>query len=145
MFFVGFVSFGDASSIPGASTHNIVVRDGGKGGGCPPVWTQVKSELNTKFMTGNQCNSMARAAIRATFHDCRSWDTSQRFHGGCDGSLIVGTKPDVELNRAENRGLQDIAGVLQEMAGRYGTSVADMIVFAGSKYCPQGWKVDADG
>ncbi len=103
---------------------------------CPAVWEQVKAEFNTKFMDGSQCNGFARASIRAAFHDCGSWDQSQGFHGGCDGSLVVATTPDVELDRSENNGLQTIAAYLKDAASRYGTSVADMIVFAGGKSRP---------
>jgi hypothetical protein len=103
-----------------------------KDGGCPPVWKQVKSELNELFTTGHQCNDLARASIRAILHDCGTWDESQGLTGGCDGSLFLGVTPDVELDRRENRGLQTIAVVIKELAAKYGTSVADMIVFAGS-------------
>lgn len=106
---------------------------GGSNGNCPSVWTAVKAELNQKFMTGNQCNGLARAAIRAVFHDCGSWDLSQGLSGGCDGSLVTGVSPDVELDRPENRPLQAVAAYLKDAAARHGTSVADMIVFAGSK------------
>jgi len=99
---------------------------------CPSVWTQVKAELNTLFMTGDQCNDLARAAIRAVFHDCGSWDTTQGLTGGCDGSLVVGVTPNVELDRTENRGLQTIAAKIKDLSTKYGTSVADMVVFAGS-------------
>ncbi|KAB5546897.1 versatile peroxidase VPL1 [Coniochaeta sp. 2T2.1] len=111
---------------------------------CPKVWTQVKAELNTLFMSGYECNGLARAAIRAVFHDCGSWDTSQALKGGCDGSLVVGVTPDVELDRPENRGLQTIAATLKDLAGKYGTSVADMVVFAGNAaivLCPGGPRV----
>jgi hypothetical protein len=108
--------------------------DGG-GGNCPAVWKSVKAELNGLFMTGNQCNDLARAAIRAIFHDCGSWDTSQGFTGGCDGSLILASDANGrELDRGENRGLATIAGKIQALATKYGTTVADMIVFAGSKF-----------
>jgi hypothetical protein len=92
-------------------------------------------------MSGNQCNDLARAAIRAAFHDCGTWDSTQGFHGGCDGSLFVGVTPDVELNRTINLGLQRIAPVLTGLASKYGTSVADMIVFAANAatvLCPGG-------
>ncbi|KAB5559693.1 heme peroxidase [Coniochaeta sp. 2T2.1] len=115
-----------------------------KDSACPEVWTQVKAELNTLFMSGYECNGLARAAIRAVFHDCGSWDTSQGLTGGCDGSLAVGATPDVELDRPENRGLQTIAATLKNLAGKYGTSVADMVVFAGNAaivLCPGGPRV----
>ncbi|RKU42576.1 hypothetical protein DL546_002863 [Coniochaeta pulveracea] len=123
------VPFTVASIVPYAAEDPPVPTK--RNGECPAVWTQVKSDLNNLFMAGDQCNDLARGAIRAVFHDCGSWDTSQGLSGGCDGSLILGTTPDVELSRAENRGLQAIAGVLRGLAGKYSTSVADMIVFAG--------------
>ena len=103
-----------------------------KDGNCPEVWKQVKAELNTVFMTGDQCNGLARAAIRAVFHDCGSWDTTQKLTGGCDGSLVTGVIPDIELGRPENRGLQAIAAKIKDLSLKYETSAADMIVFAGS-------------
>ncbi|WYZ45871.1 hypothetical protein EsH8_IX_000096 [Colletotrichum jinshuiense] len=111
---------------------------------CPDVWTQVNAELNSLFLDGAKCNALARGAIRAIFHDCGSWDESQGQSGGCDGSLIVGVSPDVELDRIENRGLQNIAGALKDLAGRYNVTAADMIVFAGNAaifLCPGGPKV----
>lgn len=128
------VPFTVASIVPYAAEDPPVPTK--RNGECPAVWTQVKSDLNNLFMAGDQCNDLARGAIRAVFHDCGSWDTSQGLSGGCDGSLILGTTPDVELSRAENRGLQAIAGVLRGLAGKYSTSVADMIVFAGSTFLP---------
>ncbi|KAI8306780.1 hypothetical protein K4K61_004140 [Colletotrichum sp. SAR11_59] len=95
---------------------------GSSGSNTCSVWTKVNKDLNTRFMAGD--------------------------YGGCDGSLILGKSssagdPD-ELFRNENRGLQNIAKVLQDMATQYGTSVADMIVFAGNAaifLCPGGPKV----
>ncbi|KAK1594614.1 peroxidase [Colletotrichum navitas] len=112
---------------------------------CPEVWTQVNAELNSLFLDdGGQCTALARGAIRALFHDCGSWDESQGQDGGCDGSLLVGADPDVELDRVENSGLQAVAGTLRDLATRYGTTAADMIVFAGNAaifLCPGGPKV----
>ncbi len=120
-----------AAHAVGQPESHLQARSGGNK--CPAVWNQVKAEFNQKFMTGSQCNDLARAAIRAVFHDCGSWDSSQGLHGGCDGSLVVGVHPDVELRRSENRGLQSVAAYLLDAASRYGTSVSDMIVFAGCK------------
>ncbi|KAK1963303.1 peroxidase [Colletotrichum sublineola] len=112
---------------------------------CPDVWTQVNAELNALFLDdGGRCTALARGAIRAIFHDCGSWDESQGQTGGCDGSLLVGTDPDVELDRIENRGLQAVAGTLRDLTARYNTTAADMIVFAGNAaifLCPGGPKV----
>lgn len=120
----------------GGSSGSGKGSSGGGGGGsgkCPDVWGRVNADLNPLFMVGNQCNDLARAAIRAIFHDCGTWDTTQGFSGGCDGSLILGVNPDIELNRAENRGLQTISKALKDLAAKHGVSVADMIVFAGSE------------
>lgn len=100
---------------------------------CPDVWKLVNADLNALFLEGGKCNALARGAIRALFHDCGSWDQSQGLSGGCDGSLIAGVAPDVELDRIENRGLQNIAGALSDLAGKHNTTKADMIIFAGSE------------
>ncbi|KAK2012406.1 heme peroxidase [Colletotrichum eremochloae] len=112
----GLLAFSNAAVLPHADEASLAVRRGGSGsssGNSCDVWAKVNVELNSAFMVGKQCNDMARAAIRAIFHDCGSWDTTQGFTGGCDGSLILGTtyngQQDVELNRGENRGLQKIA------------------------------------
>ncbi|KAH8674160.1 versatile peroxidase VPL1 [Xylariales sp. PMI_506] len=141
-FVLSLLAAADAMSFPRMESAEVAPRDGGA---CPAVWKQVKAELNTKFMDGKKCNALARAAIRAIFHDCGSWDTTQGLTGGCDGSLIVGSDAKGrELDRSENRGLSGIAGVLQDIATRYNVSVADTIVFAGNAaivLCPGGPKV----
>lgn len=97
--------------------------------GCPAVWTTISKELTGLFLSNGQCNDAARAAIRASFHDCGTWNKAQGNTGGCDGSLILAG----ELNRPDNNGLQGIGATLQSMAQRYKVGVADMIAFAGSK------------
>lgn len=69
-----------------------------------------------------------------------AWNTAQGAKGGCDGSLVLAG----ELSLPENNGLQDIGLYLKTLAGSYGVSVADMIVFAGSHAvvtCPGGPRV----
>jgi hypothetical protein len=80
-------------SIP-ANVPTIEAREDSN---CPAVGTQVKAELNTLFMTGNQGNDLARAAIRAVFHDCGSWDDTEGLTGSCDVSIVVDVTPDVQL------------------------------------------------
>ena len=126
----GLLAVTKTTAAPGGPEPRVEARSSAK---CPAVWTSVKAELNQRFLVGNQCNDLARAATRAIFHDCGSWDTSQGFSGGCDGSLVLGVTPDVELNRAENRGLATVAAYLRDAAGRFSVSVADMTVFAGSE------------
>ncbi|KAK5140444.1 hypothetical protein LTR04_002998 [Oleoguttula sp. CCFEE 6159] len=121
---------------------------------CPTVWNSIAGDLTKMFLdpTNGQCNDDARAAIRAAFHDCGSWDKSQGSTGGCDGSLILSKRADGtpdELNRPENKGLADIAGKLLAVQQKWNTggnkvSVADVIQFAGSVAivtCPGGPRV----
>jgi hypothetical protein len=113
---------------------------------CPAVWNQVATELSTTFLntTDQLCNDDARAAIRAAFHDCGSWNTS--VAGGCDGSLILAPE---ELTRDENNGLQDIGAKLLALTQKYqaidsSVTAADMIQFAASVAivtCPLGPRV----
>lgn len=86
---------------------------------CPSVWTDVGNELADLFVTGLVCNDLARAAIRAGFHDCFTGD-------GCDGSLILAD----ELANANNNGLQEVCGTLEGIATSHDVGVADMIQFA---------------
>jgi hypothetical protein len=85
-----------------------------------------------------QCNDAARAAVRATFHDCGTWSQAQGNSGGCDGSLILSAE---ENARPENKGLQAISATLQGLATQYKVGVADMIAYAGAHAtvsCPLG-------
>lgn len=86
---------------------------------CPAVWSKVSAELTSMFLTGEQCNDDARAAIRLNFHECGSWETKLGPTGGCDGSIILAN----ELTRVENKGLAGIAGKVQNLAQKYGTGL----------------------
>jgi hypothetical protein len=88
-------------------------------GSCPAVWTQVSSELSALF---SGCNDMARAAIRAVFHDCFP-------QPGCDGSLAV---PE-ELSRPINAPLVPLVMALKAMAAQNKVGIADLLMFAGCK------------
>ena len=68
-----------------------------------------------------ECNNLARAAVRAAFHDC--------FNGACDGSLFLAG----ELSRQENLGLADGVTQLGKLAQRFKVGVADMFQYAGGK------------
>jgi hypothetical protein len=89
-------------------------------GSCPAVWLQVSAKLSTMFAG---CNDAARAAIRATFHDCFT-------DGGCDGSIHF----TEELSRTENSPMTDTVNALASLATKMKVGVADMIAFAGCKY-----------
>lgn len=97
---------------------------------CPAVWTTISETLTKQFLdtSTGQCNSHARAAIRAAFHDCGSWKVG--ISGGCDGSLFLAG----EYNRAENNGLQSIAQYLGNLAQANGVGVADMFQFAAGEF-----------
>ncbi|EAT90802.1 hypothetical protein SNOG_01153 [Parastagonospora nodorum SN15] len=96
---------------------------------CPPVWKEISTALTAQFLADGQCTDAARAAIRASFHDC--------FNGACDGSLILAD----ECSRSENRGLERLCGNLGSLAQQKEVGVADLIQFAAAhaiKTCPGG-------
>lgn len=113
------------------------------GGNCPAVWTKIAGELTTMFLDKKigQCNDDARAAIREAFHDCGTWDKTQGFTGGCDGSLILAPG---EIDRPENFNLADISTKLLNLQLSHkadGVTVADLIQFAAAVAivtCPGG-------
>jgi len=105
---------------------------GGGGGGCPAIWSTITNDLTGMFLSNGQCNDDARAAIRAMFHDCGTWNKAQGDTGGCDGSLILAQ----EFNRDENNGLQGISAKLLALSKQRGVGVADLIVFAACKNFP---------
>ncbi|KAH7417367.1 putative Ligninase LG5 [Cadophora sp. MPI-SDFR-AT-0126] len=119
-------------------------------GACPAIWTSIVAEMSGMFIdrstTPSQCNDDARAAIRAAFHDCGTWDKSQGSTGGCDGSLVVAGEA---FDRPENNGLQDISRKLLVLQTKYNStanpiSVADLLQVAASVAtltCPGGPKV----
>ncbi|CZT08490.1 hypothetical protein WAI453_007217 [Rhynchosporium graminicola] len=142
-------SIPDYGKIGTRSTPDIARRSGGSGG-CPAVWTPIISELsalfNDKSVSPSQCNDDARAAIRAAFHDCGTWDNSQGETGGCDGSLITANEA---FTRPENNGLQDTSTKLLALQQKYNkpaspVSVADLPQVAASVAtltCPGGPRV----
>jgi len=113
------LDFGDITS--------LFRRASGGSGGCPAVWNDISNDLTKLFLSNGQCNDDARAAIRAAFHDCGTWNKAQGNTGGCDGSLILAP----ETGRPENNGLQDISAKLYARALSFNVRVADIIQFAG--------------
>lgn len=96
---------------------------------CPAVWKEISTQLTAQFLADGECTDAARAAIRASFHDC--------FNGACDGSLILSE----ECSRPENGGLQQLCGALGPLAEQNAVGVADLIQFAAAhavKTCPGG-------
>jgi hypothetical protein len=90
----------------------------------------VSKELTKQFLSGGQCNDLARGAIRAAFHDCGAWQQSLGYTAGCDGSLFLAKE---ELSRVENGGLVDIVPKLGAIAQQYKVGMADFFQFAGGK------------
>jgi hypothetical protein len=96
---------------------------------CPPVWNEISTALTAQFLADGQCTDAARAAIRASFHDC--------FNGACDGSWILAD----ECNNSENKGLERLCGNLKNVAEQKQVGYADLIQFAAAhaiKTCPGG-------
>jgi len=108
---------------------------------CPAVWTKVAAELKPLFKgSDGLCTDNARAAIRAAFHDCGSWQPGVP-NTGCTGSLFLAP---VERTLLPNKGLATIIPILGALAQKYNVGVADMFQFAGASavhLCPLGPKV----
>jgi hypothetical protein len=110
---------------------NMLTNNGAKKeeASCPAVWSEISTALTAQFLADGQCTDAARAAIRASFHDC--------FNGACDGSLILAN----ECSNFENRGLERLCGNLGNLANEKEVGVADLIQFAAAhaiKTCPGG-------
>lgn len=69
--FVSQVIFASVLAIASAAPNAAVQTLESRRDRCPPVWLDVKAELNVLFTegAGSQCNGLARDAIRAVFHD----------------------------------------------------------------------------
>jgi hypothetical protein len=89
---------------------------------CPPVWNEISTTLTAQFLGDGECTDAARAAIRASFHDC--------FNGACDGSLILAN----ECSNSENTGLERLCGNLGSLANEKKVGVADLIQFAAGMF-----------
>ncbi|KAH7411772.1 heme peroxidase [Phaeosphaeria sp. MPI-PUGE-AT-0046c] len=101
----------------------------GEEASCPAVWSEISTALTAQFLADGQCTDAARAAIRASFHDC--------FNGACDGSLILAG----ECSGFENRGLERLCENLGNLASQKQVGYGDLIQFAAAhaiKTCPGG-------
>ncbi|KAF2758133.1 heme peroxidase [Pseudovirgaria hyperparasitica] len=92
--------------------------------------------------SSGRCTRFARAAVRLGFHDAGAWSKTSAF-GGADGSILLTN----ELDRVDNKGLQDIAAVTKAWYKQYqpyGISMADMIQFGATVatvVCPLGPRI----
>ncbi|EFX02320.1 capsule polysaccharide synthase [Grosmannia clavigera kw1407] len=124
------------------------------------VWSHIVAQMTATFRSadGRHCTALARSAIRMGYHDAGAWNTSMPrlsaeavAHGigggGADGSILLS---DGELNRTENRGLQDIAHLVMSWYNVYhwshGVSAADLIqmgALVATTACPGGPRIRA--
>lgn len=112
---------------------------------CPGVWSTISKDLTTSFVWGDQCNDLARGAIRYAFHDAATFSRNLPFvppaSGGADGSIML---TEEEIGRGSNGGLQDYHNFIKGKFDQYkseGVGAADLIQFAGSHAivsCPGG-------
>ncbi|KAK2041816.1 peroxidase [Colletotrichum somersetense] len=82
------------------------------------VWRYVADDMY-KFMAGSsgRCTSLARGAVRLGFHDAGTWSKATAGQGGgADGSILLAPG---EIDRFENRGLQEVAAKFNELYGKY--------------------------
>ncbi|CAA9962145.1 hypothetical protein CFE70_005547 [Pyrenophora teres f. teres 0-1] len=105
------------------------------------IWWDVSAELTKLFVNPDlTCNDNARAAVRMGFHDAGAWDQDQT-HGGADGSILMDFK---EIDRPENRGLEDVRLVLRGVQAKFKVGYADLAQYAhnhASISCPKGPRV----
>ncbi|GJC95940.1 peroxidase [Colletotrichum higginsianum] len=82
------------------------------------VWRYVADDMY-QFMAGKsgRCTGLARAAVRLGFHDAGTWSKATASQGGgADGSILLAPG---EIDRFENRGLQEVAAKFIELRGKY--------------------------
>ncbi|KAK4126906.1 class II peroxidase [Parathielavia appendiculata] len=108
------------------------------------VYKYVAADMAAVFRdaSSGECTELARQAVRLGFHDAGTWSKT-RGGGGADGSIILAT----EWLRAENRGLEAIAAVVQvwyDLYHPHGASMADLVQLAANVAavsCPLGPRV----
>ncbi|RDW82843.1 peroxidase-2 [Coleophoma cylindrospora] len=108
------------------------------------VWDYVQADLVKMFTNSDgTCNALARQAVRLGFHDAAAWSKTSG-PGGADGSLVLSWD---EINRSENKGMQEIRlkalGLLTKYA-LWGVGGADLVQFmhnVATVVCPLGPRV----
>ncbi|TID18868.1 class II peroxidase [Venturia nashicola] len=90
------------------------------------IWKYVADDMLAQFKgQSSRCNNAARGAIRLGFHDAAAWQKGAAY-GGADGSILLTD----EINRSDNKGLEEIAALTKTMYAKYqsyGISMADFI------------------
>ncbi|KAJ6526674.1 heme peroxidase [Mycena capillaripes] len=75
-----------------------------------------------------RCNNLARASVRLAFHDAGTYQLADGLSGGADGSMLTDS---LEVQRAENNGLQNITAALLPLPAQFGLSPGDILHLAG--------------
>ncbi|KAI1141736.1 putative class II peroxidase [Hypoxylon sp. FL0543] len=106
------------------------------------IWYYIVQDLKTTFTDSSGCTDLGRGAIRQGFHDAATWDKHSAY-GGADGSLLLSN----ELDRSDNRGLEDIGAQTKTWYNKYksyGIGMADLIQTAAmtaTVCCPGGPRI----
>jgi len=108
------------------------------------VWKYIADDMAKTFKDPktNECNELARQAIRLGFHDAATWSKTLG-DGGADGSIILAN----EWKREENLGLESISPQIKTWYNKWhthGAGMADLIQMAANVAtvtCPLGPRV----
>lgn len=107
------------------------------------TWSHIVSDMQSSFVSGGTCTSLAREAIRLGFHDSAAWESSLSY-GGADGSVVLNSQESV---RPENKGLEDIIAQMHTWYNKYkqyGAGMADLIQMGATTAvvcCPGGPRI----
>ncbi|TDZ62061.1 Versatile peroxidase VPL1 [Colletotrichum trifolii] len=109
------------------------------------IWKYIANDMTNTFRgKSGRCTDLARAAVRLGFHDAGGWSKFTGDLGGADGSIIL--SPD-EMNRGENRGLEEIVAQTRIWFNQYkqfNIGMADLIQFGANVatvICPLGPRI----
>ncbi|KAH0159877.1 heme peroxidase, partial [Aureobasidium melanogenum] len=114
------------------------------------VWRHIALDMEKVFRgASGRCTAEARGAVRLGFHDAGGWSKYTEDFGGADGSILLSGRAglEAEIDRAENRGLQLIAGVMNQWYDKYhpyGVGMADLIQMGATVaavVCPLGPRI----
>jgi len=99
-------------------------------------WATIRDKLIDQVFEG-VCGEDAHSTVRIAFHDASGFSIHGGKGGGADGSIIQ--FGSIELNYADNAGIDDIVTSLQPFADANGISYGDVIQFGSSvalSLCP---------
>ena len=109
------------------------------------IWQYVANDMQKVFRgKSGRCTALARGAVRLGFHDAAGWSKATAPGGGADGSIILAP---AEMQRKENKGLEEIVAQMQTWYSQYhpyGVSMADLIQMGATVatvVCPLGPRI----